>query len=428
MPAPQPPCTAGCLRNCAHLVHPARPWMSYVMTRCRATVLAASTFAAVWCGAGCNSDEPAAAGTVVRDSAGVTLAIVEPARPPDVTLSIDESWAPSAGDLGDVRDVAALEDGRVAVLDGFDGTVTLLAPDGSIEARFGGAGEGPGEFSPQGLTAILWTGSSFLVPDLLQQRVTEFSETGELVRVWPGPEGGMYGVDWRVLDDGRVLLRDVKEGADPVLRWSDGVVDTLLLLEHEEPRPNTVLGMVPVWDVLGDVVAEGRSDEWFVSLAPPGDSRPMIVARSTDASPPLSDVERESLLRTLAATVVQNSNGALGADEAIERLRLQISFPERRPEIVQLRFDASGRLWIQIAAPVAELGPDAFRVGTSTGYGGRDWVVLAPDGRSSSVVRFPGGFAPTRWMDEWVYGVLTTELGVETPARVRRTSDVGRAR
>ncbi len=84
----------------------------------------------------------------------------------------------------------------------------------------------------------------------------------------------------------------------------------------------------------------------------------------------------------------------------------------------QLEVDQRGRTWVQSAAPITEMGPEALRVGSAAGFGGTEWRVLGRDGHLEEVVGLPRGFSPRRFRQDCMIGILEDDLGVQRPARV----------
>ncbi len=83
--------------------------------------------------------------------------------------------------FGRIRDVRPAADGsRVYVLDAQSAEVTTWTPDGTLIARVGGHGEGPGEFSNPG--PLFLYDDRFQVGDNAQHRYTTFTLDGEVAR------------------------------------------------------------------------------------------------------------------------------------------------------------------------------------------------------------------------------------------------------
>ena len=118
----------------------------------------------------------------VSDSAAVTnvfLGRVEELSAPDLVPDFVFSTLELGVELFRVGEALLLGNGGLAVANTGASEVLLLSADGSITARVGGQGEGPGEFS--GTTTLLATDAGFLAYDARLARLTEFSENGEFL-------------------------------------------------------------------------------------------------------------------------------------------------------------------------------------------------------------------------------------------------------
>lgn len=176
---------------------------------------------AAGCADGPESAPPTAA---VRDSAGIV--VVENRRgpadvegplgvEPDPVFRIGGLDAPSDRQVHQVRGGLILADGSVALFDGSSQEVRVFAADGSPRARWGGEGEGPGEFSGGALlgtrpgdTLVVWDATlrrlSLVDPaEGFVRSVTAESDAGGF------PVGlGMLGTDWAVFGGGLFFSSD----------------------------------------------------------------------------------------------------------------------------------------------------------------------------------------------------------------------------
>ena len=147
----------------------------------------------------CDRTDPAPIppAVTIRDSADIR--IVEN-RAPD--WDVGESWTVAAeptvviggyraaGEPADsshlvwsVADIAALSDGRVAVLSSREKKLFLFEPTGEFARSIGREGRGPGEFgSPEHLQVL--RGDTLVVWDFMLGPVAYFEPSGELIRDW----------------------------------------------------------------------------------------------------------------------------------------------------------------------------------------------------------------------------------------------------
>lgn len=375
---------------------------------------------------GCTEPPPSDASGVVSDSAGVRIVDV-PGSPATSarSLDIDAAWMRSVTlEFGHLADVEPLPDGGAVVLDEMSGTAFVLAPDAEVRVEFGRLGEGPGEFSPHGgVSRVIVTDSSFLVPDIQLQRVTEFSMNGAMLAIRPMPglgpaQGPVYGVDWRAHPDRGIVFRALTPGGDLLVRADDQAVDTLYTFDMPTPVTNRLLPSTPVWDLdpEGRVVV-GRSDWGRLELRTPGEESPVWIARWNDEARDVTPEERAHLEDLLLSSAEAQGMGSLPADQR-ERILSSVTFPESVPMVASVLVDPRGRIWVQEAASLPAMGVDALRVGSAAGFGGGNWRVFRKDGLFEEFVTLPRGFSPHRFVEGCMYGILEDDLGLQRPARV----------
>ena len=378
-------------------------------------------------GAGCAGEQSAGeAAGVVRDSAGIRIVDLSGAPSPSMrALEVDGAWLKEFNlEVGQLADVVPLPGGGAVLLDELSGTISVLDRAGQRLLEFGRLGEGPGEFSPHGgVSWVLVTDSSLVIPDNQLQRMTEFSLEGEVLKIDPmpgsGADGGLViGVDWRAHPDGGIVFRALSSTGDRILWSHEGVVETLHAFEVPDPTSSDLLPPVALWDV--GVTAElvlGRSDRGRIEKRIPGDVSPLWVARWEDERAELTARDRAHLEELLLTSSEAGWTGSLPAEER-DRILRSVALPDSVPVIASVLADRMGRTWIQGATPVTEMGLDALSTWSATGFGGTEWRVLGPDGFLEEVVTLPRGFTPRRFWEDCIVGVLADELGVQRPARV----------
>ena len=299
-----------------------------------------------------------------------------------------------AGDegLGELADLALLPGGGTALLDRLGAVVVIYGPNGGEVTRAGGPGEGPGELAPQGLSAVVATDSSLLVPDIQLQRITEFSVDGELLGTEDlgraaGPAGGVFGVGWRAHPRGGLVLQELAPDGQRVLRFHEGELERLHSFDLPAVEPNRLLPPTPIWamDPEGRLLA-GRSDRAHLEA---------LVAESAEARgvPPVA-----------------------------------VALPDQAPVLSGAMGDPEGRFWIQRATPIGEMGMEALRVGLAEGFGGRVWDILESDGRPFGTVQLPSDFRPVEFGPRelgsggegsyCLYGIVEDGVGVRSARRV----------
>jgi hypothetical protein len=367
--------------------------------------------------AGCGEGRQAAEPFVVRDSAGIRLIeLLGPARDSSA-LELDPTWpATETSDLGGLLDVDVRPDGTIVLLERFGAEVLVLDGTGHELVRFGGPGDGPGEFNPQGLNVLITTDSSILVPDLFQQRISEFSYAGELMGTSRFPGEGGYAVDWRPHPSGGLVFRLLERTGDRLMLWRNEHLDTLLVFPATSSEPNQILAPVSLWDIRGDAVVLATSENWLVRFSELDSDEPQWIARRPGGRTPLSDADRSLLEELLVNSAARQAGGAAPTGQARAQLLAQVSFPSTRPSLAGLRL-GDGVVWVREASRIEDLDQEALRVGSAAGYGGPWWTVLTREGFVKALVRLPDNFTVTRITEDWLHGIHADELGVERPAR-----------
>jgi len=333
-------------------------------------------------------------------------------------LHLDTAWqVADSVQLGRLTDVAVASDGTVGALDGLAAQVVVFAPDARLMTRFGSEGGGPGEFEPDGLSELVLTDSSIVVPDLIQQRLSEFSFSGALLGTRPFPGAPVYAVDWTAHPLGGLSLRVLGQRGDPLLRLQFTRLDTLMVAPTRNAAPNTVLGPVTLWRVLesGDILLGSSDQAELRRYSPRGDSLRWILR--FEASPdPIGDEERRHIEDLLEESVARD--GAAVPPDARAALLAQAQLPDRAPVVSGLYLLGPDRIWLRMAQPIPEMDIEALRVGSADGFASPVCLVLDESGSPVEYVRLPAGFTPRAWYRGWIYGVAEDDFGVQRPARV----------
>ena len=330
----------------------------------------------------------------VSDSAAVThvfLGRVEELSAPDLVPDFVFSTLELGVELFWVGEALLLGNGGLAVANTGASEVLLLSADGSITARVGGQGEGPGEFS--GITTLLATDAGFLAYDARLARLTEFSENGEfltssrlsaqsaIVDLKPLARGAA-GHMLAILGEQRFFLPEgIRRDTTPLLWFTD--------LETE---PDT-LGVLPAkeWSYGGipgggatrtepafgrDIVAHGLMDRALI-----GDT----------------DVLSLSIYRadgTLTRRIRGSDGGWAVTTEEIgawRAERLDRMGPDAPDWYLEFAENAPYRE-THPAFHAAVLGPDEMvwiGLATRPGEETRRWLVIGPDGQLRGQVDLP---------------------------------------
>jgi hypothetical protein len=161
----------------------------------------------------------------VTDSAGVrlvTLSRILHLAAVDVSASGRPRWRTGWRDeepsFGRIHLGYLLESGGAVVADGGKGLVYVIDSEGRVEARFGGSGDGPGEF--RRIDALVHLPpDSILVADGLSRRASVFSPDGWLERTFPLPPFGDHGYMPDAVAAGRLLYLPYASFGSPDLFW-----------------------------------------------------------------------------------------------------------------------------------------------------------------------------------------------------------------
>ena len=369
---------------------------------------------------GCETPGGESSVGVVRDSAGVRLVDL-PSSGPEGTvteLSIDPSWTPSAGlEIGDLLDIDLVPGSGVLLLDELAKSVSYVSNSGGVLAVIGRDGQGPGEFNPQGLSQIVATDSSVFVPDLFLQRLTEFNLDGGVLGIHSFPGSPVYAVDWRSYPGRGLAFRAIEQLGDQIIRLVGETADTILTVQISNDHANLLLAPVTLWDLTeGGDVLWARTDRAAVELRRGGTGE--VVWRAQWAHPAEElDEAAVAHLEGLVRDRILRDTPEISAELLAGNLAL-IQYPERAPVLAGLMTAPGGDVWVRRVKPVQAMGSESLRVGSAEAYGGRNWDVLNQEGFLKARVRLPDGFTPRRFSDEWIYGILGDELGIEMAARV----------
>lgn len=359
-------------------------------------------------------------GTVL-DSAGITLIDL----PSDsgagrlLALPADSGWG-GIQELttAEVSDAAFDQHGRTIVLDAESGRVHVRSSSDGAWTSIGDPGEGFEGFSSRGLLGdLVLTDSSFLVPDLDLQRITEFSFAGEVLGVRPYPFM-VYAVDWRSHPEGGLVFRALDPQGDHLIRWLGEQIDTLYSSSIVVDHPNLLLSPTPLWDLTGaGRLVSGRSDQAEVMLHGDRADTPDWKTRWPISGKTIGAEEETHLLDLVMESIRVNQPGC--TEETLEAARAATVIPERTPVLAGILSAPEGDIWVRRVKGVLDMDLEALRVGSAAGFGGDRWDVLTGEGLPKAQVELPAGFRPLQFSGPWLYGVQTDEGGTDILVRVR---------
>ena len=386
---------------------------------------AAAALSLAWLAAACGS--PAEdSGFVQTDSAGVTiLESFDPAWDEEKgwTVAAEPELAIGAGvtggddpnhpPFGSIRgDVSVLSNGSLVVGDNSISEVMVFDTLGQLTHRFGGKGDGPGEFARFG-TAWTCGGDTIVATD--RYAINFFDSEGRFIRrlaTIDGPTQLPLAVFFTSRDCQRFLVNDWYQTPEPVgaegltyrvLAWTDGSFlgrDTVARAPARHILQDGPFIRYAPWTAyvspirgMGDDLVFGYSQRAELRVVSPGGELKRIL-RWRATPDPITPEERR---RWDEAQEVGRESGR----------RVQLSdfpwLPEHKAFFDKLKADDEGNLWAR-ALPPPDPSPER-------------WTVLSSEGRWLGVVQMPGGFTLSQVARGRVYGVHRDEMGVAT-ARV----------
>ena len=393
---------------------------------CPAATFLLLTLSGIACGDGSETTDDGL-GAVVEDSAGVT--IVSNDRPPpdsrlpwtfgaQPSLSIGAVEGDETDQLFRIRDATRLADGRIVIANGGSNELRVFNPDGSHSATWGGRGEGPGEFTSGGPTAVaLWPGDSIAAPnagprlslfdmngnhgrdvafDATRSNVLDLLPAGRIVSkgsllLHPdgsGKQGRLvrYYTEWTVLDANGTLQASL--GQFPLTEDWVAMVDADGST-WESPHP---FGRGTVGAVWGDLVAIAVQDSYEIKAFAADGSLVRIVRRAGDPRTATQADQDEYFARLVADRPPEERA------EALRSVR-DVPLVDSYPAFEGILADRVGYLWVR-----------EYRM---FGEGNAVWTVFDSEGRVQGLVETPAGLNVFEIGGDYVLGSATDELGVE---------------
>lgn len=351
------------------------------------------------------------AGLLREDSAGVEL--IRGSRSildtlpvwsigPEPLLSVGEADADPDQHFGRIAAAIRLEDGGIVVVDGLSFVFSLFSGGGELVRRFGGRGDGPGEFQGVGKVRLLDEGRIGIL-DTHSRRLSVLDSNGSVVRTTPFPcaPGGpvprgepapCYAVD--ILGNGTVLANATQRA---------GPSPTPALDEFQDDPPGTIvlaLATDEVVQIVDSVAVAGRTRivverggsraVWGTKelFAPDGRwtaTRSGMVVGAGDryelryftANGRLQRVvrltgepERASRGHVEAISEWSETIESALASEFAQRYLETVEIDRPLPPFGELRSDGAGRIWAADYFPPSPLGPPESIL----------WTVFSEDG------------------------------------------------
>lgn len=329
---------------------------------------------------------------------------------PELTIGSLEGTGPST--FGEVKGVAPLENGRIAVLESQAQEIRIFAPDGRHLRTLGGRGGGPGEL--QRANGILAGPDGLLrVNDPQNARLSLFHPDSGFVASGR-LEVTAWGFRWGAVIDSANRVHELTLAAigdeywrlikvyDARGRWTDTV-----RLRPMDPMADDPPGVyryergattVPFWPRAARALDPG-GHFWFKG-ANANDYR---IARTTFEGDTL--LLFESARRPLPVSAAERDSAIAVLREVAGRELDWSQIPAEKPIVQALHLDDRGRVWVRVAAADALVTFDVFK------SDGRY------EGTAIADLRIPSWEPVIR--GDVVYTVVTDELDVPYVVRAR---------
>ena len=369
----------------------------------------------------CASADDPFRSAVVRDSAGVRIAenrseaasrewrLQLPA-----VLRIGRSEGEGGADgpdlFGFIAQVIRLSTGDVAAVDGLAREIRVFDEGGDHRFTVGGRGEGPGEFTTIALIGEL-PGDTLAAIDNLGARVSLFTSAGAFARSFTLPRlpgaSAPNAVGW--LDAGWLVVwtlsrspsRDKRAQSTIFVYLVDRLGEisgTLGEFAHQRLGGN---GLALAFGAGGELGV--GADLWWHGHAERFDLRGhdregslQAIVRMDRASRPVTEEE----IAEARARAEEGLRGMTGP--AVERIR-ETEFATAHPVHGQILIEEGGGLWVERHRSdlLQESGPG-------------EWDAFDAEGRLKGRLTAPGGFRITDVGGDFVLGIHTDSLDVET--------------
>jgi len=325
---------------------------------------------------GCGVEAPSGPKVEVRDSAGIVIAENRGAPPmdsgwkidPEPALVIGSMEGPEGEQLYEVRGALRLPDGRIAVATDGSQEIRIFDSGGSLESRFGGDGEGPGEFRAVMLAGLL--GDSLVVLDRRLKRISLVHPDEGFVRSFPLADGvAAFPMEAWAFGTGSVLIQDLPPvGSEafqdgfhrtPIPVRSVDMMgrlhtdfgsfpgDEMVTVNRQTERGMATMmtslpfGKSPQVAVKGDWVYLGSQDEFQVQIFRSDGTLERIVRLDRKAVP-VTDADLEAYIDEEVASL-GDEGAAPGYRRQLEEMPRSESFPAHGGLVV----DAEGFLFVE---------------------------------------------------------------------------------
>ena len=372
--------------------------------------------------------------TEIRDSAGIR--IVENRSPPrgsrlnwrigpEPIVSIGEADGAEPYLLLGARDATRLSDGRIVVANLGTNELRVFDARGSHVATWGGAGEGPGEFTELG-HVDRWPADSIVAWSAARLGISVFASDGSFGRTFTMQSDGreehgrplwIFFTPVSATRDGSLLTVLAFPNEDTLvveLRDGEGRTTTnfgthpsrephLVTLDGRNSSHRRIFGREPVYSTWGDRVVIGNTDSYELKAFRADASLERIVRRAhVPRAPTPADVAAY-----IDQVVPQSRPGMSDAD--VRRLQQDsrrrwesVPVAGHFPAFTSVMSDALDHLWVEEYE-----FPGEEREGSL-------WTVFDSEGRMLGLVETPEGLWIWEIGEDYILGRADDELGVES--------------
>lgn len=377
----------------------------------------------------CAFDDREGSAFAVRDSAGIEIVEFDRDRLGQAwSVDPEAEWIVGNGQITDeelvlygVNDAVLLEDDVLVIAEGSTEELIRVHLDSGTVERWGGTGDGPGEF--RGLFRVYDAGDGRIgVFDPIRRRYVEFDGRRTIVEERAIPEVGQRGGGLHLERSGagELYLAAVtalpttstegpQRGVGPVARLSESI-DTLTSIRGKATFATQEI-MAGVLFGPTTVVAGGRSGLWV------GDTEERQVKLWQNSGQPqrivrwTSDESRE-LSGERVNRFWENFEEALSADERgmLSEMRDVWVLADSVPAFGSLLAGPAGTLWVGSFLP-----PEIDMIGAPRPA--QDWLVVDPEAGRAGTATTPEGLQVLQIGEDFIMGVHSDDLGVETVRR-----------
>ncbi len=297
------------------------------------------------------------------------------------------------------RDATRMSDGRIVVADGSTSELRVFDAAGLYLAKWGGQGEGPGEFPEFGLGSVEpWPGDSIVAWYSDAQTISVFDAQGNFGRSFNRAGAGQR--PWEVTRpelvrrDGSILgiLAERENAGTAEVRILNGEGGLRTSLGNHRSRRALYFSRELKLGLWGDLAVVAPSDRYELNAYADDGTLVRIVRREhVPRVPGAEDILVDPRLRP-----------ELRIPMEAEMLRVpQSRLEEFFPAFAEIMSDAAGYLWVREFEPPKEAGPAPV------------WTVFGPEGRVLGFVETPAGLKIYEIGEDYVLGHAEGELDVE---------------